>query len=720
VETAFGKIRMNSKNPDSSKSDNLVLQQLCWGSLQQERQSAPDTIFATTGRQLYVIGDIDGGFRPRSNPYDLHTFGKPRDDDPLAYRLQGVWTQPVKALNGYHVVIESGTESWPLTNAERFTQSFSHVQFTYQRGELSATRTDFVPQDRPALFTTITLRNHGTQPVDIGMSFFACFDLRDAQFVSLADQPNLAETVQVEAQKLVARAQQLPEKWAVVVAGQERPADVRIITGEDGHPVGVLKYTSRLAPGTEQQWTIATVVELESGASAALKSLADWLPMRAALLAEKQALYTGLLEGGPRFTSPDAQFNAAFDLARANLQALEAESRSMGRFFYAGLETFPFWFSADITYCTPGLLAAGFVSSAINHLQIGTRVDEFGSIPHQRSPSGEIVVNGNTAETPLWVMALWDTYRWTGDRAFLEAVYPAAVHGLLDYTLGSLDPDGNGYPSGPGLVEREDMGAEKLDSAAYTWAALRALEQMAKILGDAETEKRIRNIDIEAHFDKNWWEPVEGTYSMSLDGSDNSRRPVPHWAVIVPLEVGLASSECAAITFNTLKAKYLNPWGLKHTVGDDERVWTLPTATLSRAAYRYKHKELAFEMLRLLSVTLDHGSIGMFHELIPEGLCFLQLWSGATFLRGVVEDMLGIQVRADLHTVRVAPQLPAGWETAELERLAFGGHIISLRATTSSLRLTHLSGPAPLTATYLSPDGGEHTACIEVGGSMQW
>ena len=49
-----------------------VLQQLHWGEIRQERPSAPDTLFATTGGKLYVLGDIDGGFRPRSNPYDLH------------------------------------------------------------------------------------------------------------------------------------------------------------------------------------------------------------------------------------------------------------------------------------------------------------------------------------------------------------------------------------------------------------------------------------------------------------------------------------------------------------------------------------------------------------------------------------------------------------------------------------------------------------------------
>ena len=175
--------------------------------------------------------------------------------------------------------------------------------------------------------------------------------------------------------------------------------------------------------------------------------------------AEKQSLYADLLAGGPRFHSQDPHFDAAFDLARANLQALEAESAALGRYFYAGLETFPYWFSADGGYDIPGLLAARFESTGANHLLIGTRFDGQGSVPHQRSPSGAIAVQGNAAETPLWVMALWDAYRWTGDRGFLEAVYPAAVQGLLDYTLGALDRDGDGCPSGPGLIERVDMGA---------------------------------------------------------------------------------------------------------------------------------------------------------------------------------------------------------------------------------------------------------------------
>ena len=120
-------------------------------------------------------------------------------------------------------------------------------------------------------------------------------------------------------------------------------------------------------------------------------------------------------------------------------------------------------------------------------------------------------------------------------------------------------------------------------------------------------------------------------------------------------------------------------------------------------------------MLQHLAQTLDHGSIGVFHELIPEGLAFLQLWSGATFVRGVVEDLMGIAVRADLHAVTIAPQLAAAWDFAELDSLRFGEHTITVRATHTGLTVAHISGLAPLAITYRAPDGTEATFILKPG-----
>jgi glycogen debranching enzyme len=675
-----------------------VLQTLHWGAVLQERLSPANTMFTVTGRRLYVIGDIDGGFRPRSNPYDIHALGHPHPEDPLANKLQGVWAQPVKGLDHYAYSLNINGEVWHLDQAGTFTQTYAWVQFAYRHGEMRAFRRDFVPQDLPILISTLTLENSGDEAVEISAAFLAAFDLEDAWFTQLGQQRNQGETVTVEAGRLVARADVLPERWAVAAGCASAAASARLL--EDN--IGELTCALRLEPGSQLTLTFAISVVSEGGAAQAVEVLEHALEHSEQLLAEKIALYDQILEASPRLVSPDAALNDAFSQAQANLQMLEAFSPGMGSYFYAGLEMFPFWFSNDGAYSISGLMASGLRAAGLNHLRLGMQHQDDGRVPHQISPSGQVAFAGNAQETPQWVSSLWDAYRWTGDSAFLADLYPAACKGLFAYVLGTIDPDGDGYPSGPGMVEAEGMGAEKLDSAAYTWAALHALANMAALLGDVSTFDQAQKAAarIAANFEADWWDEASGTYAMSLEDPGNARHPVPHWAVIVPLEVGLASPEHAATIFDTIRAHYLNEWGIKHTVGDDERVWTLPTATLSRAAFRYGEERLGFEMLMHIAQTMEAGSIGLFHELIPEGACIIQLWSAATFVRGVIEDLFGVEVQAGQHALRITPRLPEEWEEAALEDLTFGDHIISLHLSSDgALAVTHVSGSTSLKVT---------------------
>ncbi|MFH1926709.1 MAG: glycosyl hydrolase family 65 protein [Chloroflexota bacterium] len=694
-----------------------VTQELNFGEANQTRPGSPDTPFVTAGRQLYVIGDIDSGFRPRSNAYDLATYGGPRADDPLGGELGGVWAQPVKALDGYVFVVEAGGERWPMLDAHRFTQTFADVQFHYRKGPLTATRRDFVPQDRPALFTTLILRNDGDEPVDTRVAFYAYFDLEDAWRTTLADVRNSGETVLPADDRLVARALSAPDAWAVAIGGETPPESIRVTSAPDGQPVGKLEYTASLEPGTEQSWTFCIVVEAESGPEAALQHVDEWLPQHATLLAEKQALYRTLLTTGPRFHTPDAGIDAAFDIARANVQMLEGESPALGRYFYAGLETFPYWFSNDLAYGAGGLTSTGFGPTVAAHLRTGaTQALGFGGqIPHQLSPAGSLIAPGNVQEMPQFVSAVWDYYRWTDDSAFLAEVYPALVQGVFDYNLGRADRDGDSYPEGAAMVERTGMGPEKLDAACYLWDALGDLAEMAGVLDDTETATRARATadDLRARFDSDWWLPEEEVYANSLLRYKDKPRHDGHWTVAVPLEVGIASAEHGRTSLARIKRDYLNEWGLVHTLGDDERVWTLPTGVLSRGGYRYGDPDLGFDLLTLLAATLDHGAIGCYHELIPDGLTFLQNWSATMFLKGAVEDLMGLDPRADQHKVTIAPQLPAAWEFAELRSVPIGGHRLDVRAEREGAEIRHLSGPAPLTVCYGLLDVGPLTATLD-------
>lgn len=682
-----------------SGKERQMIQKLSWGNIELSRLSPVDTMFTTTGRRIYVLGDIDGRFRPRSNPYDLHTFGMPHPKDPLGEKLQGVWAQPVKGVSAYACSVEYNGETWALQDAVEFEQSFASVTFTYRREGLEAVRQDFAAQDQPLLFSQLTLRNDSAVSLDLRVIFTVVFDLEDAWFTRLAKQRNNGENVTIEQGCLVARAKALPERWAAAAGAALGPdgsqlEDVRLLENSSGE----FRCRLHLQPGQSSDLLFGMVVESQGGAPAALEILTHGLANSRQILAEKHALYDQLLNRGPRFDSPDPLLNTAFDVARANLQMLEAEAPSLGRYFYAGLETFPFWFSNDGAYSISGLLASGFNEAALNHIHIGLKYLGDGRVPHQISPSGRVAFQGNAQETPQWVMCIWDAFRWTGSRAFLAEHYPGAVKGIFDYVLGELDPDGDGYPSSPGMVEAEGMGPEKLDSAAYTWAALHTVAEMAGVLDDPETAAKAREQAdrIAARFDDDWWDEPSGTYSMSLSDPDNRRYHVPHWAVIVPLEVGLAEAGHAAKTFATMRKEYINQWGLQHTVGSDERVWTLPTATLSRAAYRYGENELAFEMLHHLAETLEAGSIGLFHELIPEGASILQLWSGAIFIRGIIEDLLGIQVNAAESRVEITPHLPADWKGCTLQALTFGEHQITVQFEQGAVAVTHHRGPAPL------------------------
>ncbi len=696
-----------------------VLQAITWGNWGQERLGAGNLPFANTGRQIYLIGDVDGGFRPRSNVYDLYTFGEPQPGDILANELQGLWAQPVKALDGFQFVVEVNDQSYPLKSASQFTQTFTTAQFEFELPGvgLQGLRTDFVAQDQPILFTTLTLHNVSSSDTEVKLDFFAHFDLEDAYFTPLAGKRNKGESVEIIDDRFVARAKSAPDKWAVAVGSDPLPDQLQVVKGKENQKVGQMTFTTSLEPGARMAWTIAVVVESQSGAEQALGFLASWLPERARFLSEKQNLYDSILVDGPHFISPDEGLNRAFDLARANVQMLEAESPTLGQYFYAGLEMFPFWFGNDGAYSLLGLLINNQHEAARNHLLIGTRFDQDGSIPHQITPAGDAVSGGNAQETAQWVSAVWDYYRWTGDRDFLKLAFPTAVAGVFDYTLEEIDQDGDGYPEGPAMVERQGMGPEKVDAASYLWLALNDLALMAEELNDLETAELARqeSSNLQASFTADWWLPERQLYANSLPKSSNTPPNDGHWTVAVPLEVGIAPPEQARLSLERIKSDYLNEWGLVHTLGNDDRVWTLPTAVLSHGAYNYGDAELGFAMLRNLAKTLDHGGIGLFHELIPDGLSFIQLWSGATFIRGIVEDLMGIDVRTDRHEMIIAPQLPQSWESAGLGQLRFGEHTVSVMATHSDIIVTHDAGQFPLSVTYRDQEGAEIKFNLEPG-----
>lgn len=89
------------------------------------------------------------------------------------------------------------------------------------------------------------------------------------------------------------------------------------------------------------------------------------------------------------------------------------------------------------------------------------------------------------------IIRAWREYMLSGDRVFLEAVYPNVLR-CLDYAEKTWDQDGDGLLEGlqHNTYDIEFTGVNPLSGVMYL-AALRAVSKMAQSLGDKKTQKRM-------------------------------------------------------------------------------------------------------------------------------------------------------------------------------------------------------------------------------------
>ena len=123
-----------------------------------------------------------------------------------------------------------------------------------------------------------------------------------------------------------------------------------------------------------------------------------------------------------------------------------------------------------------------------------------GRIPHFTGNINEIIGNPNvTSGVRDWpdlscsyVMQVLKFYRWTGDRAFLQEHWQH-VKRAMDW-LESADFDGDAIPEGGSSFDYEPSG---FGSSSYTaicyLGALKAAEEMARVVGDSVKQKQFQN-----------------------------------------------------------------------------------------------------------------------------------------------------------------------------------------------------------------------------------
>lgn len=162
------------------------------------------------------------------------------------------------------------------------------------------------------------------------------------------------------------------------------------------------------------------------------------------------------------------------------------------------------------------------------------------SLMKKVNPSGQIIQDtGSGGAWPIstdrmvWVLAAWEVYKVTGDRAWLEKVYPIAVRslakdretvwspqGLVKGETSFIDWREQSYPK---WMQTADIAAsEAMGTNVMYAAALNAVADMAATLGHKReaAEYRAQSRDLAATIDRTFYIPEAGYYGMYTYGRD--------------------------------------------------------------------------------------------------------------------------------------------------------------------------------------------------------
>ena len=631
------------------------------------------------------------------------------------------WVLPVKLLS--HLTVEARVEGYAVPIAlndmaraievrpDRTTITYSHIGLVVRQ-------IMFAPDDAPAgTGAVVMFQVDALHPVDLTFRFTA--ELR-SMWPELSSGASSSEWVKrgTEGEGFYvlhsdfsnfAGAVTIPGARSGIMAPyQERPQT---------HPTELLLHVDPVKDkGKVFPLLMAVGRDAQTASAQALgQTLAELDAKLPALYAQHAARYAAREGERMRLVSPDTRLNEAFGWAETSMDQLRARTAGGDTAFVAGYYAsgdsarpgFGWFFGRDSLYTLFALNSYGDFADAkaeLAYLAKQQRAD--GKIMHERSQTAEATdwaalpyQFAAADSTPLFLMALNDYVRASGDTAFLrehaevvrkawefETTHDANGDGIFD------NAQGTGWvESWQGVKPQQEIYLASLDEQASD-----AMAQLASALGqsDVASAASARAKAVHATLEKEYFQAGSGRYAFSHnregdDLTDTVFPAVAWWTGGHALEHPQESlSGWASHRFDT-------DWGVRSVANNDPRynsmsyhegsVWPLFTGWQALAEYRGGHP-LAGWTTTMQNVDLtwaqDPGAVtellsGDFYEPFGRSTSH-QLWSSAMVVTPLVRGMFGLETDALKHTVRVAPHLPAGWDHVSLERVHVGASVVDV------------------------------------------
>lgn len=478
--------------------------------------------------------------------------------------------------------------------------------------------------------------------------------------------------------------------------------------GESGDPVGILQLSHRIEPGGTAAFWCTLAVSTE-GRAQAERAFASRLPADAAL-ARTREHYAEILERAVVVT-PDTEVNRGVLWAKANMLRTQSLSQTGWGFVNdptrsnnsVGRDTAWFAFGAD--YVMPAFARESLLWYA-THLEPNGMVVEYYDIRTGETEDYGLNINDNT---PLLILALWHHYNTTGDREFLQTVYPQAL-AAARYILSQRNEQGLVWCTATGTADYGIVGwrnvidnyrlsgaTTEINSECY--AALDAIAHMARVLEQSEEidEFRAHADDLRTAINEHLLNPETGLYYLNIDLSGVPRTDVTS-DLVFPVMFGVADDDTAANIVSRLSVpEFWNDAGIRtvprNAIGYGPASGSgLLGGSWVGVSYWYAFAAASFDpgfTARTLGTSFHHCAEdplryntvpGQFYEwlhgetLVNQGM-MLSPWLPPRYLWAAIEGLAGLELSGA--SPNVNPRLPPDWTWLGVRNLRLAGEDVT-------------------------------------------
>ncbi len=503
-----------------------------------------------------------------------------------------------------------------------------------------------------------------------------------------------------------------PQFSAVVAMPHTRPG---ILVPYQEHPQTYpLELKLSYDPKRDHGLVFPLVLALRNGAGAfeQVSAINSAIPQ---LYAQTRDYYAHFFDHRLTAETPDRRINEALqwaELAIDQMQVKYGDETGLVAGYYESADSarpgFGWFFGRDTLWTLYAVNSYGdfaLTRRALDFLIHRQRAD--GKMMHEFSQSAGAVDWNATPyfyaaadATPLFVMAMWDYSRVSGDAEYLKRNWEAVRKAYAFTRAHDSDRDGiYENTEGTGWVESWPPGMphQEIYLAALDQQSAYAMSRLAAHMNDDQLSAAALKVanQIREKLESEYFEPANQFYAFSrnADGS------LDHTSTVYPSVAWwngtLALKHAGPMLTRWASHEFSTDWGLRdisdRTAFYDPisyhqgSVWPLFTGWTALAEYRAGRTSSGYaHLMQNLNLTWaqDLGSVtellsGEFFQPLGRSSSH-QMWSSAMVITPLLRGLFGLDWHAANRTLRVTPHLPAEWDRATLHNVPLGGSTVDL------------------------------------------